>query len=454
MATNTYVALRTQTVPTATTSVTFDLTGISGYKDLILISATGYTATNTGQGFGLRFNNDAGTNYSTTIIEGDGTNPSSYRGTNQTSISFCAPSNGNQNFLTPIITHIFDYANTTTQKTILSKNSGPTFVTAYSGIWRASPTAITSITIIATGTSGNIRAGSTFSLYGISDIGDATPKATGGDVTSDATYWYHTFTMSGNFIPNQSLSCEYLVVGGGGGSSIGTGGGGGAGGYRTSIGGSPLSVTAQNYPILVGAGGSAGNGTQTAGASSTFSTITSAGGGRGGSFNFLASTGGSGGGGTYGQSGYMPQMSGAAGNTPSTSPSQGNNGGDGRTGEPSFGSGGGGGAGAVGGTASTTKSGDGGAGSNSASTWASVTGTGVSGFYAGGGGGGADASRTPTGIGLGGSGGGGNGGGGAGAPSTTGFAGVMSTGGGAGGGGSSSGANGGSGIVIIRYTKA
>ena len=56
-------------------------------------------------------------------------------------------------------------------------------------------------------------------------------KATGGTVTSDSTYWYHTFTSNGTFVPNQSLSVEYLIVAGGGGgggtqlaSGVGTGG--------------------------------------------------------------------------------------------------------------------------------------------------------------------------------------------------------------------------------------
>ena len=90
-----------------------------------------------------------------------------------------------------------------------------------------------------------------------------------------------------------------MVVAGGGGSEGDYSGGGGAGGYRevkspvTPYTASPLdgypsspnriTVTAQAYPITVGAGGtgscSPSNRTGNPGSNSVFSTITSAGGG-------------------------------------------------------------------------------------------------------------------------------------------------------------------------------
>jgi hypothetical protein len=130
--------------------------------------------------------------------------------------------------------------------------------------------------------------------------------------------------LAGNVLP----IVDYLVVAGGGGGGGNISGGGGAGGFRTSIGGTPLTLfLGANYTVTVGAGGNKGTGNNadcTSGVDSVFSTITSTGGGRGGSDNATVppATGGSGGGGSWGS------KTAAAGNTPSTSPSQGNSGGN------------------------------------------------------------------------------------------------------------------------------
>ena len=101
--------------------------------------------------------------------------------------------------------------------------------------------------------------------------------------------------------------------------------------------GTAVTVATQGYPITVGAGGTgspafpAGT-SNTAGASSIFSTITSAGGGKGGNYtrptaSQPGTSGGSGGGGgSWPGPGPNP---GGDGNTPPTSPSQGNPGGQG-----------------------------------------------------------------------------------------------------------------------------
>jgi len=57
---------------------------------------------------------------------------------------------------------------------------------------------------------------------------------------------------------NLGLSVDYLVVAGGGSGGGGSGGagGGGAGGYRTSIGGTSLTLSLNtSYTVTVGAGG-------------------------------------------------------------------------------------------------------------------------------------------------------------------------------------------------------
>jgi hypothetical protein len=324
--------------------------------------------------------------------------------------------------------------------------------------------AVTSVTIRGfAGTSGNLVAGSTFSLYGLAALGTTpviAPKASGGSIYNDGTYWYHAFRTSGTFTPLQGLSCEALVIASGGGGSYGydnDGGGGGAGGLR----GFSQSLTGSTaYTISIGAGGAAGGqGNNTSISGTGFTTFTSAGGGVGGGNPLGGSlanggTGGSGGGGWAGNITYA----GAAGNTPSTSPSQGNNGGSSYASgvsNPDKAAGGGGGAGAVGTNGTYRQGGNGGIGSSAYSSWGAATNTGqlVSGtyYYAGGGGGGCDTAGTRS---AGGSGGGG-GGGGSTYPGTGGAAGTVNTGGGGGGGGADQGGfAGGSGLVIIRYTIA
>jgi len=299
--------------------------------------------------------------------------------------------------------------------------------------------------------------------------------ATGGTVTTSGDYKIHTFTGDGCFVvsstglgtPTNPSTVDYLVVAGGGGSPIQNyTGGGGAGGYRESTGNSgcytasPLAtptgvtVTSTTYPVTVGAGGGVGSAPVPAsnGSPSVFSTITSAGGGHGGSdcngAPQVGGSGGSGGGGGYTVHALSP---GGAGNTPPTSPPQGNNGGLGHAQPSGFGAngGGGGGAGAAGQNATLPgQAGQGGDGVGTAINPAVGT-PGPNGalrYFAGGGGGaqhsGSPASPRPGGV----------GGGGAGnvsefEPPVCGTAGTANTGGGAG----SKNATGGKGIVIIRY---
>jgi len=292
--------------------------------------------------------------------------------------------------------------------------------------------------------------------------------ATGGTITTCGNCKIHTFTGPGTFTVCSVADCaanneiSYMVVAGGGGGGGRHGGGGGAGGFRedkspvTPYTASPLdgagaiTVSAQGYPITVGSGGTAGNrAPSTAGTNggvSTFSTITSAGGGAGHTYLTNAgAAGGSGGGGGH----PSPGLSGGAGNTPPVSPPQGNAGGASQT--PGENGGGGGGATGAAPTAPTIGGGDGGAGATT-----SISGSPTA--YAGGGGGG-KYNCNPGGPGAATAGGGPGGGGPPGSPSAA-TAGTANTGGGGGGYGGTNpgnpsptctGANGGSGIVIIRY---
>jgi hypothetical protein len=169
-------------------------------------------------------------------------------------------------------------------------------------------------------------------------------STSGGSITTAGGYRIHTFTTVGastfsvvagevagngtrspsgtlNVIGPWSGNVEYLVIGGGGSGGGGTGGGGGAGGYRTGT----LSASAGNISVVVGTGGSGTTSLGTDGQSSTFGSITSAGGGGGSSDGGQGPSGpgkngGSGGGGNQ----YSGVKTAGSGNVPSVSPSQGN----------------------------------------------------------------------------------------------------------------------------------
>ena len=325
-------------------------------------------------------------------------------------------------------------------------------------------------------------------------------NATGGTVLTVGNFKTHVFTGSGTFEvigggkPSGSTKVDYFVVaGGGGGGAAAYSGGGGAGGFRLSnCAGclaaptmSPLvnacgAITASvgSFPITIGAGGTkspTGPVAATAGSSSTFSTITSAGGGRGFSSRTTPGSGatdpltagGSGGGSDSDSPGPSPNR--GTGNSPPVAPPQGNNGGDSGPGSP-WASGGGG----AGGGGSPGAPGSGGIGSFISDSFLGPTAPsyGTPGpassvrYFAGGGGGGQNANYPfPGTVAAGGAGGGGTGGvpGFTGAPPNpaapagiNGGDGTVNTGGGGGGGGYNSSPNnqsggGGSGVVMIRY---
>jgi len=317
--------------------------------------------------------------------------------------------------------------------------------------------------------------------------------ATGGTITCSpcGDYKIHTFTGPGAFCVSCAGNVEgsnlvdYLVIAGGGGGGMGGnaaslpgpdltdgGGGGGAGGFRESVPSpavwtaSPLAnpgnarpVSVQSYPIAVGSGGagqSCNCSNAPSGSVSTFSDITSAGGGGGASKGFppfSGADGGSGGGASHRNSPTANSTTGGgAGNTPPVSPSQGFNGGNANN--PWGNARGGGGGGATADGSSGCQSGNGGAGATT-----SINGTPTA--RAGGGGGASGPTTGPAPINMGNGGAGGTGGGGKGSGASLGpdpggrSAGGTNTGGG--GGGANPGCttaalgNGGSGIVIIRY---
>jgi len=157
---NTYVALATNTLSSATASVTFS--SISGaYTDLVLVINA---ANSVDASCRLRFNGDTATNYSDTRLYGDGTSATSDRLTTRDHIN-CGDFSATTISSNQII-NIMNYSNTTTYKTVLTRSNKPSnYAFTNVSLWRATPAAITSIVIFPA--SGNLVSGSTFSLYGI-----------------------------------------------------------------------------------------------------------------------------------------------------------------------------------------------------------------------------------------------------------------------------------------------
>lgn len=464
MATNTYVALASVTA-SGTSSVLVMNNIPQTYTDLVLVAQ--YLKSGTGSAR-LILNNDSTSLYSQTVLYGNGTSAGSGRdsGTYFYLMDYLQSSTTNPNFAT---VHLMNYSNTTTFKTVIERSGvADKGTVANVGLYR-STNAITRIDIAD---ASNFASGTTFSLYGIAADTNSTPKATGGVVSSDANYWYHTFAMSSTFTPLQSLTCDYIIVAGGGGGGGGSfangngGGGGGAGGFRAFT---SQSFSATNYTVTVGAGGAGGSTSQGYGNSGSATSFfsTSASGGGGGGAEGVANNGANGRGSSGGSGGGSSQLAanigsaGAAGNAGGYSPVEGYAGGFWTS--PAATGSGGGGAGAQGGATGTGNgsAGVGGIGATSAliNAMGAATNTGqLSGgnyYYAGGGSGGQydQGSRTAGGL--------GGGGYGAEPRGVPGGAGAIATGGGGGGSNNATGGgaapnvggNGGSGIVIVRYAK-
>jgi hypothetical protein len=152
---STYTPIATSTVSTAS-SYTFSSIP-STYTDLIVVFGGVASGLDT---MAFRFNGDTGTNYSDTVVGGDGSSAYSNRRTNQTLAYYGTPSTSQST----VIGNIFNYANTTTFKTSLGRgNTTSSQVESRVNLWR-STAAINSVTILCGG--GSTLTG-TFTLYGI-----------------------------------------------------------------------------------------------------------------------------------------------------------------------------------------------------------------------------------------------------------------------------------------------
>jgi hypothetical protein len=435
-----YVLLNRIELNASAASVTFSNIPQTGYTDLKIVYSL--RSDNGDDYFALTFNGSSST-FTSRDIQGGGTSATSASRTDNLFVFTQDPSSMTANTFSNGELYIPNYLGSTnksfSQDTVYENNATGAGMALRAGLW-STTSAISSIGIAKA--SGNFVQYSTFSLYGLAALGTTptiAPKASGGNIQTDGTYWYHTFLTTGAFVPATTLNADVLTIAGGGGGGAWRAGGGGAGEIRYAT---SQSVSANSYTVTVGAGGAGGIATGNTSVDNRGSTgsnsvlpgfVTANGGGGGGCYqdprpttNSNGKSGGSGGG---------ASLAGSGGAVSS---------GSGGTGYGFAGSNDGGSTGGGGGAGSSSGNNNGGAGLNTWSSWATTTATGVSGYYAGGGGG--------SYSGTGGSGGGGNGDSTGGSGRT---AGTTNTGGGGGGSyNNNDGMPGGSGIVIIRYLMA
>jgi hypothetical protein len=161
----TYEPIATTTLGSASNSVSFS--SISGsYTDLILV-ATGKNSTGF-DGIDIRVGNgslDTGSNYSQTMLNGNGSSAQSSRDSSATSMTNMGITSSSTEQVS--IYHFMNYSNTTTYKTVLARSNVTDFrVAAIIGLWR-STSAINTIQLRSDNASYNFTTGSTFTLYGI-----------------------------------------------------------------------------------------------------------------------------------------------------------------------------------------------------------------------------------------------------------------------------------------------
>jgi hypothetical protein len=430
-----YVLLERIELNASAASISFTNIPQSGYTDLKIVASTRDTRSNVANGLILQFNGSS-TGFTSRVIEGSGASAYSFTDT-QGLTGENTSATATSNTFSSTECYIPNYTSSNNKSfsfdSVTENNATTAYADLGAGLW-SNTAAITSITLTSLNSASFVQY-STFSLYGLAAVGTTpviAPKASGGNIQTDGTYWYHTFLTTGAFVPQTGLSCDALVIAGGGGGGAYSGGGGGAGGLLAFT--SQSFTASTSYTVTVGSGGAGGGnsgGGTGYGSNGTDSqlgalTLVLAGGGGGSSKSGSSRAGQAGGSGGGATSSFTTGGAGTSG--------QGFAGGN----YASSGGGGGGGSAEAGNTDGVYLGGD---GLSTYSSWglATVTGQNISGtvYYAGGGG--SDSNST-------GAGGGDGGGGGSSTNGTT------NTGGGGGAwNGSGSAGNGGSGIVIIRY---
>lgn len=158
----TYEPIATTTLGSSSSAITFS--SISGsFTDLILVYNG--KATVNGVNLQIQLNSDTGTNYSRTALSNYLTGTESTRQSNQTYYKTDPAGGSDSSTMSMGITQFMNYSNTTTYKTMLSRDGLTSQgLDATVGLWR-NTAAISTIYIFPS--SGAFATGSTFTLYGI-----------------------------------------------------------------------------------------------------------------------------------------------------------------------------------------------------------------------------------------------------------------------------------------------
>jgi hypothetical protein len=157
----TYEPIATTTLGSASTTITFSSIPAT-YTDLVLIVVG--TSSGSASLF-FRLNGDTGTNYSSTILQGNGSSASSLQNSSQTEIATNAEFNATHPIMAEL--NVFSYAGSTNKTCLFNVSgdkNGSGLVTRGVGLFR-STSAITSLTVFSGGT--NMDIGTTAALYGI-----------------------------------------------------------------------------------------------------------------------------------------------------------------------------------------------------------------------------------------------------------------------------------------------
>ena len=163
MPTPTYTPIASTTLTGTQSSVSFDLTSVQNYRDVILVSSVLGNGGNTAPY--IRINGLTTSIYNNVYASGNGTAASSVA---QTGITWLdrTPSSGSTTTPVQGQVHFFDYSVTDKHKSWLSRANRSDASTGMNAGRVATTSAITTILIYAGG-ANNFAAGSTFSLYGV-----------------------------------------------------------------------------------------------------------------------------------------------------------------------------------------------------------------------------------------------------------------------------------------------
>lgn len=159
----TYEKIATTTLGSLQTEITFSSISAT-YTDIVLIF-NGVRGSGSDLDLCLRFNGDAGNNYSNTSLRGTGSQVNSFRNSNQSIIRIGVITADR----TMMRANIMNYANTNVQKSVIARQdsiNGSYGLTQTVGLWRDT-SAINSVTIRNQPTFGSFDTGCVATLYGI-----------------------------------------------------------------------------------------------------------------------------------------------------------------------------------------------------------------------------------------------------------------------------------------------